>query len=187
MNRTVLKPGQMYEGAIDHGPILVEGNTCLSSVAARTCSQGIAYVGNRMWGRFVTLMAAMVAVAASGDSLAVIDNVCSGRYGGCGAAALSFEPRGDEDRTAEVLAAVKSGATLRFAKGEYHFRSPTKLYYYISNHDNPRQRQCVRPHVRRVRPQGGWICDRASGGRHALLELQRVRSCGEQLLRGDGG
>ena len=39
---------------VDHGPILVEGNTCLSSVAARTCSQSIAYVGNRMWGRFVT-------------------------------------------------------------------------------------------------------------------------------------
>ena len=39
---------------VDHGPILVEGNTCLSSVAARTCSQSIAYVGNRMWGKFVT-------------------------------------------------------------------------------------------------------------------------------------
>ena len=39
---------------VDHGPILVEGNTCLSSVAARTCSQSIAYVGNRMWGKFIT-------------------------------------------------------------------------------------------------------------------------------------
>jgi hypothetical protein len=29
---------------VDHGPILVEGNTCLSPKAAMTCSQGIAYV-----------------------------------------------------------------------------------------------------------------------------------------------
>ena len=48
-----------------------------------------------------------------------------------------FSPRGADDRTAEVLAAVKSGATLRFEKGEYHFRSPSKLEYSISNHDNP--------------------------------------------------
>lgn len=178
MNRTVLKPGQMYEGAIDHGPILVEGNTCLSSVAARTCSQGIAYVGNRMWGRFVTLMAAMVAVAASGDSLAVIDNVCSGRFGGCGAAALSFEPRGDEDRTAEVLAAVKSGATLRFAKGEYHFRSPTKLYYYISNHDNPQPHSVFLP-IKNVedmtmRGDGAVFMFHGSGVGLTLMDTRRV-------------
>lgn len=48
-----------------------------------------------------------------------------------------FAPRGTDDRTAEVLAAVKSGATLRFEKGEYHFRSPSKIEYSISNHDNP--------------------------------------------------
>ena len=49
-----------------------------------------------------------------------------------GATAIAFEPSGDKDRTADVLDAVKSGATLRFAKGEYHFRSPTNLYYYIA-------------------------------------------------------
>ena len=48
-----------------------------------------------------------------------------------------FSPRGADDRTAEVLAAVKSGATLRFEKGEYHFRTPSKIGYSISNHDNP--------------------------------------------------
>ena len=79
------------------------------------------------------------------DKCVVIDNVCFARDGGGGATALSFEPRGDEDRTAEVLAAVKSGATLRFAKGEYHFRSPTKLYYYISNHDNPQPHSVFLP------------------------------------------
>ena len=57
----------------------------------------------------------------------------------------AFEPRGGEDRTAEVLAAVKSGATLRFAKGEYHFRSPAKLHYYISNHDNPQPHSVFLP------------------------------------------
>lgn len=54
-----------------------------------------------------TLVAAICMVTAvSGDKCVVIDNVCFERYGGCGATALSFEPRGDEDRTAEVLAAV---------------------------------------------------------------------------------
>ena len=75
--------------------------------------------------------AVLAAVSASGANLSTGATVDS----------CSFEPRGDEDRTAEVLAAVNSGATLRFAKGEYHFRSPTKLYYYISNHDNPQ------PHI----------------------------------------
>lgn len=50
---------------------------------------------------------------------------------------MRFSSRGADDRTAEVLAAVKSGATLRFEMGEYHFRSPSKLEYSISNHDNP--------------------------------------------------
>jgi len=65
----------------------------------------------------------------------------------CGAARTErrFEPRGEEDRTAEVMAAVKSGATLRFAKGEYHFCSPAKLHYYISNHDNPQPHSVFLP------------------------------------------
>jgi hypothetical protein len=54
-----------------------------------------------------------------------------------GGGSTVFTPRGADDRTAEVLAAVKSGATLRFEKGEYHFRSPSKIGYSISNHDNP--------------------------------------------------
>ena len=57
----------------------------------------------------------------------------------------SFAPCGDEDRTAEVLAAVKSGATLRFAGGDYHFRSPAKLRFYISNHDNPQPHSVFLP------------------------------------------
>ena len=36
---------------VNHGPILVEGNDCLSSVAVLANSQGIAFVGNRMLGR----------------------------------------------------------------------------------------------------------------------------------------
>lgn len=59
--------------------------------------------------------------------------------------ALSFEPRGAEDRTAEVLSAVRSGVTLHFAGGEYHFRSPANLNYYISNHDNPQPHRVFLP------------------------------------------
>ena len=112
------------------------------------------------------------------DKCVVIDNVYFERYGGCGATTLSFEPRGDEDRTAEVLAAVKSGATLRFAKGEYHFRSPTKLYYYISNHDNPQPHSVFLP-IRNVtemtmRGDGAVFVFHGSGIGMTLMDTQRV-------------
>jgi len=35
---------------VDHGPILVEGNDCLSKRSVTACSQSIAFVGNRMHG-----------------------------------------------------------------------------------------------------------------------------------------
>ena len=69
-------------------------------------------------------------------------------YGTCACSAAKetiFSPEGGTDRTAEVMAAVRDGATLRFAKGEYHFRSPAKLRYYISNHDNPQPHSVFLP------------------------------------------
>ena len=108
----------------------------------------------------------------------VIDNVCFERFGGCEAVALSFEPRGDEDRTAEVLAAVKSGATLRFANGEYRFRSPTKLYYYISNHDNPQPHSVFLPIMNvegmTMRGDGAVFLFHGSGVGLTLMDTRRV-------------
>jgi hypothetical protein len=79
------------------------------------------------------------------DKCVVIDNVHFERHGGPVASSMSFEPRGGDDRTAEVLAAARSGATLRFARGEYHFRSPRNIYYYISNHNNPQPHRVFLP------------------------------------------
>ena len=84
------------------------------------------------------IVAAVVfAVSAAAVCMNDVAAECFAATNGWRVAERRFEPRGDEDRTAEVMAAVKSGAALRFAKGEYHFRSPSKLHYYISNHDNP--------------------------------------------------
>jgi hypothetical protein len=58
---------------------------------------------------------------------------------------VAFSPRGEDDRTAEVLAAVKNDQMLRFENGEYHFRSPSKLKYFISNHDNPQPHKVFLP------------------------------------------
>ena len=112
------------------------------------------------------------------DKCVVIDNVCFARDGGRGATDMAFEPRGDEDRTAEVLAAVESGTTLRFAKGEYHFRSPTKLYYYISNHDNPQPHSVFLP-IRNVtdmtmRGDGAVFVFHGSGVGLTLMDTRRV-------------
>ena len=112
------------------------------------------------------------------DKCVVIDNVCFARDGGRGATDLAFEPRGDEDRTAEVLAAVKSGATLRFAKGEYHFRSPTKLYYYISNHDNPQPHSVFLPILNvsdmTLHGDGAVFVFHGSGVGLTLMDTRRV-------------
>lgn len=91
---------------------------------------------------------------------------------------LALEPRCDEDRTAEVLAAVKSGATLRFAKGEYHFRSPTKLCYYISNHDNPQPHSVFLPVTNvtdfAMRGDGSVFVFHGSGVGLTLMDTRRV-------------
>ena len=112
------------------------------------------------------------------DKCVVIDNVCFARDGGCKATNLAFEPRGDEDRTAEVLAAVESGATLRFAKGEYHFRSPTKLYYYISNHDNPQPHSVFLPILNvtdmTMRGDGAVFVFHGNGIGMTLMDTRRV-------------
>ena len=112
------------------------------------------------------------------DKCVVIDNVCFERFGGYEATTLSFEPRGDEDRTMEVLAAVKSGAMLRFAKGEYHFRSPTKLYYYISNHDNPQPHSVFLPIMNvegmTMRGDGAVFMFHGSGVGLTLMDTRRV-------------
>ena len=112
------------------------------------------------------------------DKCVVIDNVCFVRDGGRRATDLAFEPRGDEDRTAEVLAAVKSGATLRFAKGEYHFRSPTKLYYYISNHDNPQPHSVFLPILNvsdmTMRGDGAVFVFHGNGIGMTLMDTRRV-------------
>ncbi|MBO4287343.1 MAG: hypothetical protein J5985_04150 [Kiritimatiellae bacterium] len=99
--------------------------------------------------------------------------------GACNAAPENvFTPRGGEDRTAEVTAAVANGATLRFAKGEYHFRSPTNLYYYISNHDNPQPHRVFLP-IRDVkemtmRGDGAVFVFHGNGIGLTLMDTRRV-------------
>ena len=124
-----------------------------------------------------TLVAATcMATAVSGANLIANGTFDSGKLSPW--TDLSFEPRGDEDRTAEVLAAVKSGATLRFAKGEYHFRSPTKLYYYISNHDNPQPHSVFLPILNvkdmTMRGDGAVFVFHGSGIGMTLMDTQRV-------------
>ena len=112
------------------------------------------------------------------DKCVVIDNVCFVHDGGRGATDMAFEPDGARDRTAEVLAAIENGATLRFSKGEYHFRSPTKLYYYISNHDNPQPHSVFLP-IRNVtdmtmRGDGAVFVFHGSGVGLTLMDTRRV-------------
>ena len=56
------------------------------------------------------------------------------------ASVFEFSPKGDSDRSAEVQAALnevqKTGGELHFAHGDYHFYSPVKMDFYVSNHDN---------------------------------------------------
>ena len=62
-------------------------------------------------------------------------------------ATAELAPNGDADRTAELLAAVRTkssagGGAVSLAKGIYHFRhtSATPVEVYISNHDQPMPR-----------------------------------------------
>lgn len=55
--------------------------------------------------------------------------------------AVEISPDGGRDMTVDVMAAVdavrKAGrGEIRFAPGEYHFRSPVSIPVFISNHDN---------------------------------------------------
>ena len=66
------------------------------------------------------------------------------------AAERSLSPDGDRDRTEAVLAAVASvqaagGGTVRLASGTYHFRSPSAMRFYVSNHHNPMPRNVFLP------------------------------------------
>ena len=66
------------------------------------------------------------------------------------AAAVSLLPDGDRDMTADVLSAVESvrvagGGTVRLAAGTYHFRSPSAMRFYVSNHHNPMPRNVFLP------------------------------------------
>ena len=91
---------------------------------------------------------------------------------------VEFVPRGEDDRSAEVLSAVRSGATLRFAKGEYHFRSPSRMAGYISNHDNPQPHDVFLPvtNVSNVAMSGdGAVFVFHGGGTGlALVDTQRI-------------
>jgi hypothetical protein len=91
---------------------------------------------------------------------------------------VEFVPRGEDDRSAEVLSAVRSGATLRFAKGEYHFRSPSRMAGYISNHDNLQPHDVFLPvtNVSNVAMSGdGAVFVFHGGGTGlALVDTQRI-------------
>ena len=54
---------------------------------------------------------------------------------------LAIGTDGGRDMTADVMAAVDAvrgagGGAVSFAPGEYHFRSPVRIPFFISNHDN---------------------------------------------------
>ena len=65
-------------------------------------------------------------------------------------ATRSLAPDGESDMTARVLAAVdevrmSGGGTVRLAPGVYHFRSPTAMRLYVSNHHDPMPRNVFLP------------------------------------------
>ena len=62
----------------------------------------------------------------------------------------SVSPDGDGDMTAAILSAIDSvrtngGGVVRLAAGTYHFRSPTAMRFYVSNHNNPMPRNVFLP------------------------------------------
>jgi hypothetical protein len=63
---------------------------------------------------------------------------------------LTLSPRGDGDMTAAVMEAVdkvraNGGGRIVFAPGDYHFRSPKPMHWYVSNHRNPMPRDVFLP------------------------------------------
>ena len=64
--------------------------------------------------------------------------------------AAEIRPAGTNDCTGAVVAAIDGaraagGGCIAFAPGEYHFRSPTQMRFYVSNHDNPMPRNVFLP------------------------------------------
>ena len=64
---------------------------------------------------------------------------------------VAVSPDGTNDMTAVVMTAVDrvrnaaNGGKVVFAPGEYHFRSPQKKNWYVSNHRNPMPREVFLP------------------------------------------
>ncbi len=64
---------------------------------------------------------------------------------------VRLSPRGTEDMTGEIRAAVqrvrdaKKGGTITLAPGDYFLRSPIESDIWVSNHDNPRPRRIFLP------------------------------------------
>ncbi len=63
---------------------------------------------------------------------------------------IALAPTGANDRAGDVLAAVDrvraaGGGEIRLAPGAYHFRTATKMSFYVSNHDNPLPRNVFLP------------------------------------------
>lgn len=63
------------------------------------------------------------------------------------AAVLTFSPKGEADRTAELMAAIESGNEIHLEAGEYHFyrKSAADKSIYVSNHDQPMPRKVFLP------------------------------------------
>jgi len=63
---------------------------------------------------------------------------------------IKLSPKGEADRTAEILAAVEKahkagGGVVSLAPGDYWLRSPVESDVWVSNHDNPRPRKIFLP------------------------------------------
>lgn len=85
---------------------------------------------------------------------------------------LTLAPQGEADMTDAVRAALEKlrtvgGGTLTLAPGDYHFRSPVKRNWYVSNHDNELPRNVFLP---------------LEGLRHVTIESSRA----EFIFHGDG-
>ncbi len=64
--------------------------------------------------------------------------------------ACEITPQGTADMTKTVMGAVDTareagGGKIVFKKGVYHFRSPSRMRFFVSNHDNPDPRNVFLP------------------------------------------
>lgn len=103
---------------------------------------------------------------------------------------IALAPTGTNDMTKVVLSAVDQvrtagGGEIRLASGIYHFHAPTKMSFYVSNHDNPLPRNVFLPitHVTNL----VFACDGRAEfvfhGEGIALELQDTQNV---TLRGIG-